>query len=298
MGASRSGSMAGQAQAVKAPPKRAAPKKTFTMQGLWRMALWGATAASALLVAVLSTRSEVGSQRVAIILSSLRVNSLLRPGQATTQIAARAFDAQAETRRLSDAVRGLAADSDKLKSRLAAVEHNMDDITGSITRQIEAAKAATAAPAPWPAAAAPLPATPAVIASVVTPVVPPPTDLAAPLRQNPLLPAAKQGPANAAASAGRPTERIEYGVDIGSAFSIQTLRARWLSIRSAHPQLFEGLAPTVTLREVPRSNRAELRLVVGPLANAEAAAQLCASLAYFRLFCQPTMFDRRHLALQ
>jgi hypothetical protein len=294
--------MAGQAQAVKAPPKKAAPKKTFSMQGLWRMALWGATAASALLIAVFATRSEVGSQRVALILSSLHVNSLVRPGQATTKVAARAFDAQAETRRLSDAVRGLTADSDKLKSRLAAVEHNIDDITGSITRQIEAVKAERAAPAPWPAAAAATPALPAVIASVVAPVVPPPSGLAAPLPQNPLLPAAAatsaEQPTDAVAPAGQPTEPTEYGVDIGSALSIQTLRARWLGIRSAHPQLFEGLAPTVMLRDIPHSNRVELRLVVGPLADAEAAARLCASLAYFRLFCRPTIFDRQHLALQ
>jgi len=287
--------MAGQAQAVKAAPRRAAPKKTFTMQRLWRMALWGATAASALLVAVLTTRSEVGSQRVAIVLSSLRVTSLVRPGQATTQIAARPFDAQAETRRLSGAVRGLAADSDQVKSRLAAVEHNMDDITGSISRQVEAAKAGTAAPSPWPAAAAPVPATPAVIASVVAPVVPPPTGLAAPLPLSPPTPAAAQPPADATAPGAQPTE---YGVDIGSALSIQALRARWLGMRSAHPQLFEGLAPTATVREIPRSNRVELRLVVGPLADPEAAARLCASLAPFRLFCQPTIFDRRHLALQ
>ena len=58
--------MAGQAPTVKPAPKRGAAKKTFTIRRLWRMALWGATAAGALLLAVLTTRSEVGSQRVAI----------------------------------------------------------------------------------------------------------------------------------------------------------------------------------------------------------------------------------------
>jgi len=53
----------------------------------------------------------------------------------------------------------------------------------------------------------------------------------------------------------------------------------------------------VILRESPRSNRIELRLVVGPLPSAEAAAQLCASLAAFHVFCQPAMFDGRHIAL-
>jgi hypothetical protein len=53
----------------------------------------------------------------------------------------------------------------------------------------------------------------------------------------------------------------------------------------------------VSIRDNPRFNRAELRLVVGPFAEADAAAQLCAALVRFRLPCQRTMFDGR-LALQ
>jgi len=90
---------------------------------------------------------------------------------------------------------------------------------------------------------------------------------------------------------------MEYGVDIGSAVSIQALRARWAGIRSAHPQLFDGLAPTVSLSETPQSNRPELRLVVGPIASADAAAKLCTTLGRFRLTCQPTIFAGRHLTL-
>jgi hypothetical protein len=89
----------------------------------------------------------------------------------------------------------------------------------------------------------------------------------------------------------------QYGVDIGSAVSIQVLRARWLGIRSAHAQLFDGLMPVVMLREV-HTGRVELRLVVGPLANAEAAAELCTALAPYRLSCQPTLFNGQHVALQ
>lgn len=185
-------------------------------------------------------------------------------------------------------------------TRLAAVEHNMDDMTGSITRQIEAAKAKTAeaSPPPWPNDAPPVPTTPATIASIVAPVapaVPPPAGLATPIPPSPLTPAAAPTPLDAPGSAPAPTA---YAVDIGSALSIQALHARWAGIRSAHPQLFEGLQPVVKLKEIPQSNRVELRLVVGPLPSAEAAAQLCASLAVFRLFCQPTSFDGKHLALQ
>jgi hypothetical protein len=97
-----------------------------------------------------------------------------------------------------------------------------------------------------------------------------------------------------AASAPRPAA---YGADIGSATSIKTLQTRWTGLHSAHRQLFEGLHPSLTLRENPRSSRTELRLVIGPLPNAEAAVRLCRALAAFKQSCQPTMFDGR-LALQ
>ena len=76
------------------------------------------------------------------------------------------------------------------------------------------------------------------------------------------------------------------------------LRMRWATIRTAHPQLFEGLEPVISVREVPRSNRIELRLVADPIAQPGAAAQLCAQLSLWGLFCQPTIFDGQHLALR
>ena len=76
------------------------------------------------------------------------------------------------------------------------------------------------------------------------------------------------------------------------------LQTRWTVLLTAHPQLFAGLQPLVSLRENPRTNRAELHLVVGPFSNAEAAAQLCSSLGAHRTPCQPTMFDGSRLALQ
>jgi hypothetical protein len=253
--------MADEVRLAKADLKRAAPRVPVTMHGLWRLVVWGSTAATALLIAVLSSRGVVGSQRAAVAASTLGGGTvaIVQPVQTPPQMAAHAFDAQAETKKLADAVRDLTADNDELKSRLALVEHSVDDVTGSIERQAKI----TAAP-PWPDNGAPVPATPAAIAAVVAPALPLP---------------------------------MEYGVDIGSAVSIQALRARWAGIRSAHPQLFDGLAPTISLSEMPQSNRPELRLVLGPLASASAAAKLCTTLERFRLTCQPTIFAGRHLAL-
>jgi hypothetical protein len=252
--------MADEVRLAKADLKRPAGQVPVTMHGLWRLVVWGSTATTALLIAVLSSRGVVGSQRAAVAASTLGgAVAVVQPAPAPPQTAARAFDAQAETKKLAETVRDLAADNDELKSRLAVVEHSVDDVTGSIARQA----AASAAP-PWPENGPPLPTTPAAIAAVVAPALPLP---------------------------------MEYGVDIGSAISIQALRARWAGIRSAHPQLFDGLAPTVSLSELPPSNRPELRLVLGPLASANAAAKLCSTLERYRLTCQPTIFAGRHLTL-
>ena len=278
--------MVGQPQALRAPLRRFVPQRADPASGLWRLLLWGGTATCALLIAVLAGRSEIGSQRVSAALGSLSGASLLRSDGPPVH----KFDAEAETRRLSEAVRGLAVEGNQLKLRLDAVEHNMDDVTGSISKEIDAVKAATAERA-WPSTDPPTPATPETIASVVEPQVPPPSGIATPVPTNPLMPPATK-PAEAAAP---PTE---YGVDIGSAVSIQALRARWAGIRSAHPEIFDKLQAVATLKELARSTRAELRLVVGPLADADAAAQLCASLSAYRVYCRPTTFDRQHLALQ
>jgi len=248
-------------------PRRGERPKIFTRAGFRRLAIWGGTAAGALLIAVLTSSSEVGSQRLAQMLHGGR--SQARP----------AFDAQAETLRLAEAVHGLAADGNQIKSRLAAVEHDMSGVTGSISKEIEAADAARrAAPEIGPTAAATAAATVSIAA-----VAPP------------LAPFAARPSPDAATPAAAP---IEYAVDVGSGLTIEALRARWLSIYSAHPQFFEGMKPIVGVKENSRGNRVELRLVVGPIAEAAAATQLCTLLTEFGLFCQPTIYDGQRLALR
>ncbi len=250
------------ASAAKVGAKDAA-KVPVTMRGLWRLVLWGTTAATALLVAVLSSRGMVGSQRAAIAMSTLGGNTVAAVQSAPVSApAAHASDTQAETRQLAEAVRELTAENDELKTRISLVEHSMDDVTGTIAEQVKTAAAATP---PWPDAGATVPAAPATIGAVVAPALPLP---------------------------------MEYGADIGSAASMQALRARWAGMRTAHPQLLAGLSPTVSLSQLSPSNRPELRLVVGPLPSADAAAKFCASLERYHLVCQPTIFAGQHVALE
>jgi hypothetical protein len=258
--------------------KKSVLSTPVTMQSLWRVVVWGSTAATAMLIAVLASRGVVGSQRAAIAAStlsgspvvaantlpSLPVNPAANPTAMAraNKLPERPFDPETETKRLSDAVVELTADNDQLKSRLAAIEHDVDDVTGSIAQQVETAKTATP---PWPDQGPPVPATPAAIAAIMAPSLPIP---------------------------------MAYGVDIGSGLSIEALRARWAGMRSAHAELLDGLRPSITLKETPRSKHPELRLIIGPFASAHAATQLCAALAPYRLFCEPTIFTGQHLALE
>jgi hypothetical protein len=212
--------------------------------------------------------------------------------QATSpnQPASRSLDSDYVLRQLAQTVRGLMEDRDRMAKRLAAVERNVDDMTGSISQQIEAVKAPTASPAvSWLATATtPLIAAPERLPPSGWDTAPRPSS--SPPSSSP--PSALQPLPDAAAANGA------YGAEIGSASSIKALHARWEGIRSAHLQIFDGLTPVVALRENPRSHKTELRLVVGPLGNAAAAAQLCASLMAVQLSCLPTMFDGHNLALE
>jgi hypothetical protein len=290
--------------AKQAPKKAVALTPPFSMTGLWRLALWGGTAAGATLIAVLATHSEVGSQRAVGALSSLtgRQVALLQAEQPARPAASPLPGLSGDdTRRLAEAVRNLSADNRELRSRLAALETNFGDLTGSVTRQIDEAKSAVHPTPSWPDdATAPINA--AAIASLLSPSLPPPDGLLA--RAAAAIPPAPAPISLVAAPAQRPAEpaRIDsFGIDIGSGLSIQALRARWAGMRSAHPEFFDALAPLVTLKEAKKPAGApggtvELRLVAGPVASADTAAQLCAALAVIHLFCQPTAYIGQPLA--
>jgi len=286
-------SVAAKKQDVKAAPKRKAAKKPFDFQLLRRMALWAVTATCAFLLAVLTSRSEVGAERLAYVIASLHGQSAPPP-----------FDAEVETRKLANTVSALSAENDRLRSRLAAVERHeqqVDNVTGSLAKQIEAVKAEAEAPRPVEQPAVPAPAaTPDVTGSAAVPVplpagTPPAAVPPAPAPTHTQIPSPAKPTDPGSSSSAAPKQ---FGVDVGSAVSVAALRARWAEMRTAHPQLFQGLTPTAVTRGVPQSDRSELRLVLGPLPSSDAAARLCASLLPYRLFCQPTGFDGQHVALQ
>jgi hypothetical protein len=254
------------------PPRKGEKPKTFTFARLRRAALWGMVAAGALLLAVFTGRSEVGAQRIAL---------MLHPNRPLNAV--HAFDAEAETQRLANAVRSLETDDNLLRARVAAVERDVSDVTGSINKEIEAADAARSAAS----MAGPTVSSIATATLSIAPVTLPDDGLA----PAPLRPAGEAMPR----LASPPTA---YAVDIGSGLTIEALRARWLAIYTAHPQLFEGMRPIVSIREVAHGTKVELRLLAGPLEKPGAATELCASLTQAGLYCQPTVYDGQRLALR
>jgi hypothetical protein len=211
----------------------------------------------------------------------------------------RPFDAEGAARQLAQAVRSLADDRDRLATRLNAFEREMRDISAGTKQQIEAAKAdaiktAKQAP-PWPESAPPVPMTLADVAVMVKRISPAPASAAdsAPSSATSSTNTADQAPPDTTASVGQ-----TYGADLGTALTIKSLHQRWAALRTAHPQLFEGVQPVVSVKQNPRSGRTELHLIVGLYANAETAAQFCDFVVQFHVNCQPAMFDGSRLALQ
>jgi hypothetical protein len=278
--------MLGRARDPKATSKSVAARRPSQAWSVWRQAGWGLAAMAALFVAVLSSRDDLAMQRIGALLVSFN----LMPAQP----AVHKFDAEGAARQLAQALHGLAEDRDRLATRLASLERDMDDRTGSIKNQIEAVKAAKSEPPPWPDTAPPLPMTPADIAAMVKPVSPAPAAAANPPSSSPPA-AAAADPSPAEVS---PSTATAYGADIGTASTMKALHARWSGLRAAHPALFDGLQPLVSLKQNRRTSRTELHLVVGPYSNADAAAQFCDFVVPFHLACRPAMFDGSRLALQ
>jgi hypothetical protein len=87
---------------------------------LTRVGVWIALATVAVLTVVLTARTETGIRRVAALIAPADPVRM-----AKAPVPNRQSDQEAEQRRLSEAVRALAADRDRLLARLNALERNL-----------------------------------------------------------------------------------------------------------------------------------------------------------------------------
>jgi hypothetical protein len=90
----------------------------------------------------------------------------------------------------------------------------------------------------------------------------------------------------------------EFAIDLAAATNVNALRARWGTIKGAHPALLDGLRPLVSVRESTRPGFTEFHLVAGPLHDAAVAERLCAALTAARSPCKVAVFDGQGLDLR
>lgn len=300
-------------------------------RALWRVATWGTFAALAVAGVFLIAQTDVGAERLKLAFMPPSDALAVAQVEATPPGNKGAEALRLETQRLRAEVRQLASDRDRLISRIAGLENNLNDMTGSIKREL-----ALIAPK--------APVTPsAPVAQTPPPTIDPPdsapprsaSEIAGtggderrsvntgdPLDQSQAKfqrrldlgpdteakpkpkaePSAKpESPPTAVQSVPLPPVRVasapatsqpgkpELGIEIGGARTMEILNARWIAVKANFGPLIEGMHPLV-VHDRRAGVNIPYRLVVGPIANGAAAAQLCQRLAASRVSCRAANF--------
>ncbi|WP_342722039.1 hypothetical protein AAFG07_22210 [Bradyrhizobium sp. B097] len=93
-------------------------------------------------------------------------------------------------------------------------------------------------------------------------------------------------------------QRTEFGVDLGTANSVNGLRALWRSLlKSKANAPLAALRPIIVIKENSNGLGMQLRLVAGPLNDAGTAAKICAGLSLVQRTCETAIYDGQRLAL-
>lgn len=207
--------------------------------------------------------------------------ALFGPARQPPGLEALAKDGTLQAADLVAAMDRLADDNRRLAQRIVGLERQLE-VTGSAPKD-------AAAPRPGPA-----PAAAGQSASTAPGSDPVPTlRFAAPTGRAPTQTPGAAGKPEAA----DPVPRLDFAVDLGADTALDGLRLRWAALTSKHRVLLEGLEPRVGMRE-GTGGTAELRLIVGPLATAEAAARICAALAGQGATCQSAIYGGQRLSLR
>ncbi|HEX5213477.1 MAG TPA: SPOR domain-containing protein [Pseudolabrys sp.] len=293
------------ANEIKPPrPERRTILKPLRRNPLWRLLGWGGIASLALVAVVLTGQTEAGSRRL-----RSAFDDSAAPAGAVAAVPLTA-EGSAEARRLAAQVRELTADRDRLTSRIATLEQNIEDMTGSIKRQDDQLSAVRAAPGPSPNMTLAPPGRarlPTLIApgadhaelpwfmsmrmpQVAEPPVPPQRTEA----ETPPLPPVRVATARELPPGPAPGKG-DFAIDLGGAASVETLRALWTNLKTTYGPQLAGLQPLIA-QHPKQPNGVTYRLVAGPLANAEEAARLCSRLPATRTGCHPAKFSGAQLA--
>jgi len=225
---------------------------------------------------------------------------------ATAPAAATAVDKSAVTAEPAPPTVVYSGAKDVAKTDATKAESARQETAKAEMIKAEAAKAEPVKPEP----AAPSPATPLMAApSMMAPPDPAasrlvePGKAASPVIASPLPDVVAAGPSEADADDDAAPKvslrRTEFGVDLGTANSVNGLRMLWrglLKSRSNAPLV--ALRPIIVIKESAKGLGMQLRLVAGPLNDAGAAARICAVLTENKRSCETTIFDGQRLSVQ
>ncbi len=92
-------------------------------------------------------------------------------------------------------------------------------------------------------------------------------------------------------------QQTRFALDLGSASSIDGLRAIWRGLIRSNPEV-ASLRPIIMIKEGKTGPGMQLRLGAGPLVNAAAAAKYCAALIENNRACETTVFDGQRLSMR
>lgn len=274
-----------------------------------RVAAWGSATFIALTALIFIADSDTGSKRLQ---QAFADPSATKP--AVAQIPPRQPELERLAERLTETVKHLAADRARLNDRIASLERNFDDVTGSVKKPAAMATdnaGATSQPVPmpmlvfsampmlprgtpalWPDQQSPSPRT--VIASA--PVISTPQTVQTDAAPVPLPPVSPIRTANVVDDAvdEPPVPPGALGIDLGGARSIDALTIHWATMKVKFGPLLQGLHPVVSIRE-RKPGVPELRLIAGPLQSPEAVTQTCMAIVAARGPCRPAIFSGQQL---
>ena len=281
------------------PRTRRRDTRTF----LW-LCGWGGAATLALIVFVIASQTKTASDRLRLVFAAGEPN-------AVAQMPPRMAQLEIETQFLTEQMRVLATDRDRLAGRIALLESSVDDMTGAIKKQAAATAALVAKTASLPASnagqlATTATTTPPPATSRPAPVAPTPTSSSTPTTTASVssseTPARTAEPvplarAATAAQASEPDSTaaslVEFGLDLGGAATVDGVRQRWITVKANFGPLLSGMYPVAAHEHRPGSTG--YRLVVGPLPNSAAASSLCGHFTAARTACRSAKFDGQQI---
>jgi hypothetical protein len=301
------------------PPERTATEPSRTRPRdriLLRTAGWGVGAAVALGTLVIVAQSPAGGERIKMAMAELN-GSTPQPVQLALSAGPKADPL---VNSLETRIAQLTGDRDRLAARVASLESNFADMTGSIRSQTTAAPTPTAvagAPAGTTLGAAPMPMVVAVAPPMINPLATPPAGVSSilPDTRASLTDGLTLAPVEAAPSATvplpperhaeitpnadvKPTPsvppapvraRAEFGIELATAPTMENLRDRWASAKANFGPMLIGLSPVAVRDRHPGSTA--VRLVAGPLPSLAAARELCARFARVNGDCWPARIN-------